>query len=127
MANEGFLGRTTIKGERAATDDHPVIIHTLPLVAGLTHIMHPGAILKRVDIEEDGKVVDYAYTPMAKDDTAQPCAVVDSPCDPTRESSAIAVVHGCVKARVLTLGIEAPVPAGIVTMEKLKESGIFAV
>ena len=31
MANEGMLGKTKISGEKAATDDHPVIIHALPL------------------------------------------------------------------------------------------------
>ena len=31
MANEGFLGKHTIGGERAATSDHQVVLHYLPL------------------------------------------------------------------------------------------------
>ena len=29
--NEGFLGKHTLSGERAATGDHPVVLHHLPL------------------------------------------------------------------------------------------------
>lgn len=31
--NEGHLGTYSFGGERAATDDHPVVIHYLPLAA----------------------------------------------------------------------------------------------
>lgn len=33
MANEGFLGKHSLGGERAATSDHQVVVHYLPLSA----------------------------------------------------------------------------------------------
>jgi hypothetical protein len=130
MANEGFLGKTKISGERAATDDHPVILHALPLDASVTTPLAVGTLLRRVEIT-DGQaqptVLDYAYKPYAAADTVLPCAVVDKPCDPTgdsAETSAICVVHGTVKTRLLTVG---DVAANSVVIEKLRQSGIFAV
>jgi hypothetical protein len=130
MANEGFLGKTTISGERAATDDHPAIIQALVLDASVTAPLPVGTLLRRVEItdgEEAPAVLDYAYKPYAAEDAVLPCAVVDKPCDPTGESaetSAICLVHGTVKARVLKVGSAA---ASVPVIEKLRESGIFAV
>jgi hypothetical protein len=130
MANEGFLGKTKISGERAATDDHPAIIQALVLDLSVSAPLPVGTLLRRVEItdeEETPTVLDYAYKPYAETDTVLPCAVVDKPCDPTGESaetSAICLVHGTVKARVLKVGGTA---ASVLVMEKLRQSGIFAV
>ncbi|MDR2055662.1 MAG: hypothetical protein LBQ10_07330 [Desulfovibrio sp.] len=130
MANEGFLGKTKLGGERAATDDHPAIIHALPLDASVNAPLPVGTLMRRVEItdsEETPTVLDYAYKPYAAADAELPCAVVDKPCDPTgdsAETSAICVVHGTVKTRVLLVGTAA---AGPVVIEKLRQSGIFAV
>ena len=34
--NEGHLGKYSFGGERAATDNHPAVIHYLPLAEGVT-------------------------------------------------------------------------------------------
>ena len=47
--NEGYLGKFTFEGERAATDDHPVILHALPLASTVTAAIPVGALLKKVD------------------------------------------------------------------------------
>ncbi|MDR1946541.1 MAG: hypothetical protein LBQ51_05175 [Desulfovibrio sp.] len=130
MANEGFLGKTTISGERAATDDHPAVIHALPLDASVLAPLPVGTILRRVEItdgEDEPTVLAYAYKPFAATDTVLPCAVVDKPCDPTgtsAETSAICLVHGTVKTRLLKVG-EAPATEEVIG--KLAQSGIFAV
>lgn len=120
--NEGFLGKFTLEGERAATDDHPVVLHALPLVSGLSAVIAPGTLMKRVIT--DGNV---SYAPCLAAD-ATPCAVVDKPCDPTGEhgeTSAICIVHGTVKFRLLKTGdASAPSNAQLV---KLMECGVFAV
>ncbi|CAK7024574.1 MAG: hypothetical protein DELT_02527 [Desulfovibrio sp.] len=119
MANEGFLGKTTISGEKAATDDHPVIIHALTLASDVTAPLKPGEILKRV--EDSGT---YVYKPWAPGDTEAPRAVVNEPCDPAVETSAKSVVHGCVKTRLLSAGGAA---ADYAAIEKLFDTGIYAV
>ena len=124
MANEGLLGTTRISGERAATDDHPVIIHALPLAAGVTAPLQPGELLKRVEVKESGVVVSYAYEPWNPADTETPRAVVDMPCDPAVEKSVKSVVHGCVKTRLLKAG---GVAVDAVAIEKLCDTGIYAV
>lgn len=125
MANEGFLGKTKISGERAATDNHPAIIHGLPLADTVTTILQPGTLMTRVEVKEVEVVVNYEYAPWQTADATLPCAVVDNLCDPASgEASAICVVHGTVKARLLTVD---GVAANIVAIEKLKQSGIFAV
>jgi hypothetical protein len=141
MANEGFLGKTKLSGEKAVTDDHPAIIHALPLDASVTAPLPVGTLMARVKVSGDYKYKPYVPAPTAKwgttytvaeDDVvilpgALPCAVVNEPCDPTGESaetSAKCVVHGCVKTRVLKVG---GVAADADAIEKLRESGIFAV
>lgn len=125
MANEGFLGRTKIEGERAATDDHPVIIHALPLEISVSGEIAVGTLMKKVEVLESELLIAYDYAPWLESDATLPCAVVDKPCDiENGEKSAICVVHGCVKAHILK------VQDGIVNniiIEKLKQSGIFAV
>ena len=145
MANEGFLGRTKISGEKAATDDHPVIIHALPLDASVTEPLPVGLLMARVKITV-GQDVSYVYKPyaptagalwdedyeVAEGDTvtlvgALPCGVVNEPCDPTgtsAETSVKCVVHGCVKTRLLKVGAD---PADAEAIEKLRQVGIFAV
>ncbi|MFI3271832.1 MAG: hypothetical protein R3Y11_07010 [Pseudomonadota bacterium] len=129
--NEGFLGRHTLSGERAATDDHPVILHALPLADTVTAKLAVGTLLKRVDVEDDDDaVIDVAYAPFLSTDaaTVMPCAVVDKPCDPTgdyAETSALCVVHGTVKTRVLVTG-DSKAPSQMV-LGRLMQSGIFSV
>ena len=48
--NEGFLGKYTFGGERAATDDHPTVIHYLPLAASVSEKLDVGLLLKAVDV-----------------------------------------------------------------------------
>ena len=123
MANEGFLGKHEIKGERASTDDHPLILHALPLADGVTGILQPGTLMKRVEIKDGETLVGYAYAPLAAADTEAPCAVVDVPCETEHEQSAKCIVHGCAKTRLLKIGTE---PAGEIAIEKLRMAGIFA-
>lgn len=78
MANEGFLGKHTIGGERAATSDHQVVLHYLPLSESAKAALIPvGTVLKRVEGAE-GSVV---WEPLLSSDetTVMPAAVVDSP------------------------------------------------
>lgn len=129
--NEGHLGTFSLKGERAATDDHPVILHALPLASTVTTKLSAGTLLKRVDVtDEANAIIDSTYAPFLSTDatTVIPCAVVDKPCDPTGtygETSAICVVHGTVKTRLLTTG-DSKVPTQMV-LGRLRASGIFAV
>ena len=118
MANEGYLGKHTLSGERAATGDHPAVLHHLPLSASAKAAVIPvGTVMKREDVTAttgEGesavtKVVGAAWEPLLSTDAATvlPVAVVDTPCDPTGEngeSSALCVVHGGVKNRVLKTG-----------------------
>lgn len=138
MANEGFLGKHSIGGERAATSDHQVVLHYLPLSeAARAKAIPVGTVLKRVDATEttgEGDaavttVVGAAWEPLLSTDaaTVMPAAVVDSPCDPTGESaetSALCVVHGGVKARLLKTGDDKPLTD--IQMALLMERGIFA-
>ena len=135
--NEGFLGKFSFGGERAATDDHPVVLHALPLAASVTAAFPAGTLLKKVDVTQtsgEGEsavttVIGTAYAPLASaSDAASPCAVADKPCDPTGdqgEKSAIAVVHGTVKARVLVTGDGKAATEPVLV--KLMENGVFAV
>lgn len=123
MANEGYLGKHTLSGERASTDDHPVLIHALPLADGLTGILQPGTLMKRVEVKESGTLVGYVFAPLAASDTEAPCAVVDVPCETAHEKSVKCIVHGCAKTRLLKIGTD---PAGAVAIEQLRMGGIFA-
>ena len=118
MANEGMLGRTRISGENAATDDHPVIIHALPLNSGVAEALAPGLIMERAG--------DGTYQPYDKAGGGTPRAVVNEPCDPTggsAETSAKCVVHGCVKTRLLhTSGG----PADADDLAALMDCGVFS-
>lgn len=128
--NEGYLGKFSFEGERAATDDHPVILHALPLDSSVTAKLDVGTLLKRVEVKEDSTVVDVAYSPFLSTDAATifPCAVVDKPCDPTGthgEKSVIAVTHGTVKTRLLKTG-DGKAPTSL-QLARLMSQGIFAV
>lgn len=119
MPNEGYLGLHKLSGERAATDDHPVVMHALPLADSVTTKLSPGLLLKRADA--GGKT---AYAPwLSTDADANPVAVVDDVCDGA--TSAIAVVHGCVKTRLLKTGDD-KTPTDM-QLANLAERGIFAV
>lgn len=126
MANEGFLGKHVLNGERAATDHHPVILHHLPLSAlGRAAPLAPGTVMKRV-AEDDAA----AWEPFLSTDAeaVAPVAVVDTPCDPTGdngETSALCIVHGCAKVRLLKTGDGQPLTDG--QMARLAEHGVFAV
>lgn len=135
MANEGFLGKHSIGGGRAATSDHQVVLHYLPLSeAARAKAIPVGTVLKRVDVTktvgETSSVVGAAWEPLLSTDAATvlPAAVVDSPCDPTGESaetSALCVVHGGVKERLLKTGDDKPLTD--IQVALLMERGIFAV
>lgn len=52
--NEGLIGRHVFAGERAATGEHPVILHHLPLSEKARAAAIPvGTVLKRVDVMGD--------------------------------------------------------------------------
>lgn len=195
--NEGHLGKFSFGGERAATDNHPAIIHHLPLAEDVTAPLAVGTLLKAMDVYGASAAVgegnsgvtaasvnsetfaakvgnkvgthvfsyatawklagqaatlseygvtpegapssgdtltvtlvlsDVLYTPFKYADTAEPCAVVDLPCDPTGkngEKSAACVVHGTVKARVLKTG-DGQVPT-TGQLASLARRGVFAV
>lgn len=131
--NEGFMGKHVLNGERAATGDHPVVLHHLPLSATAKAAAIPvGTVMKRVDVTEgdSARVVGAAWEPFLSTDAATvlPVAVVDTPCDPigeTRETSALCVVHGGVKNRLLKTG-DGKALTDIQTVQ-LAEHGIFAV
>lgn len=134
MANEGYLGKFVLKGERAAADVHPVMLHHLPLSEDALEAPIPvGTVMKRVDVtEKEGettKVVGAAWEPLLSTDTsAIPVAVVDNECDPTGESaetSALCIVHGGVKASLLKTGDGKALSD--VQIALLCEHGIFAV
>lgn len=132
--NEGFLGRHTLSGERAATGEHPVILHHLPLSDKARAAAIPvGTVLKRVDVmgdeDESDTVVGAAWEPLLSTDEAavMPVAVVDTPCDPTGENgemSALCVVHGCVKSRLLKTGDNKALTE--VRLAQLAECGVYA-
>ena len=68
MANEGYLGKHTLSGERAATGDHPAVLHHLPLSASAKAAVIPvGTVMKRVDVmgddDESDTVVGAAWEP----------------------------------------------------------------
>lgn len=115
MANEGFLGRTKISGEKAATDDHPVIIHALPLDESVADALAPGLLMERT--------ATNTYKPFDPDGGGAPCAVVNEPCDPAVETSVKCIVHGCAKTRLLTAGAD---PADAAAIAALMDCGIFA-
>ena len=120
MANEGFLGKFEFKGERAATDDHPVIIRALPLSEAAAEDIAVGTLLKAVS-GENGAVSYAAF--LSSDTEAKPVAVVDSPCD-KGETSVIAVAHGTVKTRILITG-DGQTPTAQ-QLAALAASGVFA-
>ena len=137
MANEGFLGKFSFGGERAATNDHPGVLLHLPLDEPVKTAIPVGTLMKAVDVTEttgEGEsavttVTDVAYAPyLSTDSDAQPCAVVDAPCDPTGEhgeKSALCIVHGTAKTRLLKTGDGKP--ATFMQIAALAEHGIFAV
>ena len=130
--NEGHLGKFSFGGERAATDNHPVVIHYLPLAESVSAALAVGTLLKKEEVkgsgEESESVVDIAYAPFLSTDTDAPCAVVDLPCDPAGEhgeKSAACVVHGTVKGRLLKTG-DNKSPTTM-QLAALAERGVFAV
>lgn len=134
--NEGHLGKFSFGGERAATDNHPAVIHYLPLDESVTGALAVGTLLKKMEVKEtegEGdaavtRVVGIAYAPFLSTDTDAPRAVVDLPCDPTGEHgerSAACVVHGTVKQRLLLTGDKKEPTA--IQLALLAERGVFAV
>ncbi len=101
MSVEGMLGKHVLNGERAATDDHPAVLH-LPLSETAREKEIPiGTVMKRVAGAE-GKV---AYEPYLSTDeeSVKPVAVVDDACD-AGDTSALCLMHGGVKLRMLKTG-----------------------
>ena len=131
MAAEGKLGGYKISGERAGPADHPLIRKYLPIdTTVVTAVLEPGVLLKEVEVKGTGDqsavVIEHAYVPWAETDTVSPCAVVDDRFDPESETSAICIVHGCVKTRVLKVGATGSTAPGILALTKLMHNGIFA-
>lgn len=93
MPNEGYLGGYKLSGERCATDDHPLLLHALPLAEDVTSELSPGLLLCRADA--GGKVL---FRPWISTDAAPavPVAVVDD-VSPAGSASALCVVHGLLK------------------------------
>lgn len=121
MAAEGFLGKHTLSGERAATADHPAVLHHLPLSASAkTKAIPIGTVMKRVE-GEDGKA---AWEPFLSTDEAAPVAVVDDVCE-AGAGSALCLVHGGVKLRMLKTGDNKELTDLQIAL--LAESGIYAV
>lgn len=123
MAAEGFLGKHALSGERAASDDHPAVLHHLPLSdAARGNAVPIGTVMKRVAGDE-GKA---AWEPYLSTDakTVKPVAVVDDACD-AGEQSAICLVHGGVKLRMLRTGDGKELTD--VQIALLSEAGIYAV
>ena len=102
MSVEGMLGKHVLNGERAATDDHPAVLHHLPLSETAREKEIPiGTVMKRVAGAE-GKV---AYEPYLSTDeeSVKPVAEVDDACD-AGDTSALCLMHGGVKLRMLKPG-----------------------
>lgn len=123
--NEGILGHFEFGGERAATDDHPVVLHFLPLAEGVTGVLDPGTLLKRVDVGGSSPAAVAYELFLSTDAAAEPCAVVDKPCDADREKSAGSVVHGTVKTRLLKTG-DGQKPT-FAQLAQLMKNGVFSV
>lgn len=70
--------------------------------------------------------VEHSYVPWAETDTVSPCAVVDDRFDPESETSAMCIVHGCVKTRVLKVGATGTTAPSVLALTKLMHNGIFA-
>lgn len=131
MAAEGKLGGYKISGERAGTDEHPLIRKHLPIdTTVVTATLEPGVLLKEVEVKGTGDqstvVIEHTYVPWAETDTVNPCAVVDDRFDPESETSAICIVHGCAKARVLKVGATGTTAPSVLALTKLMHNGIFA-
>lgn len=121
--NEGHLGRFGFGGERAALDIHPAVLMHLTLSeSAKTKTIPPGTVMKRVDAAETDMP---AWEPYLSTDaaSARPVAVVDTPCD-ADDTSALCLVHGGVKARLLKTGDGKELTA--VQIALLAENGIYA-
>lgn len=132
MAAEGKLGGYKISGERAGTDEHPLVRKHLPIdTKVVTSVLEPGVLLKEADVkgtnDESTTVVEHTYVPWAETDTVTPCAVVDDRFDPASATSAMCIVHGCVKSRVLKVGATGTTAPSVLALTKLMHNGIFAV
>lgn len=131
MAAEGKLGGYKISGERAGTDEHPLIRKYLPIdTTVVTAVLEPGVLLKEVEVKGTGDqsavVIEHAYVPWAETDMVSPCAVVDDRFDPESETSAICIVHGCVKTRVLKVGATGTTAPSTLALTKLMHNGVYA-
>lgn len=116
--NEGVLTKISLGGERAHTDDHPPVLLSLPLATGVSGQLAPGLLLKVVSAEN-------AYAPLLSTDSDTPVAVVDKPCDAGTETSALCLVHGCCKFRLLaTADGKAPSQAQITA---LMQNNIYSI
>lgn len=135
MAAEGFLGKHTLSGERASTDDHPAVLHHLPLSASAkTKAIPIGTVMKRVNLtktEGEGDsatttVTGAAWEPFLSTDaaTVMPVAVVDDVCE-AGAGSALCLVHGGVKLRLLKTGDDKELTDAQIAL--LSEHGIYAV
>ena len=85
--NEGFLGKHTLSGERAATGDHPVVLHHLPLSASAKAAVIPvGTVMKRVDVMgdegESHTVVGAAWEPLLSTDEIRRIVALFRYCNP---------------------------------------------
>lgn len=102
MSVEGMLGKHVLNGERAATDDHPAVLHHLPLSeTAKANDIPIGTVMKRVAGDEDK--VGYESYLSTDEEAIKPVAVVDDACE-AGAGSALCLVHGSVKLRMLKTG-----------------------
>lgn len=132
MPAEEMLGGYKIAGERAGTDEHPLVRKHLPIdTEAVATVLEPGVLLKEVEVkgtaEQGEAVVEHKYAPWAEADAESPCAVVDDRFDPESDASADCIVHGCVRLRALKVGAASPTAPSVVALTKLMHNGIFAV
>ena len=84
MPAEGMLDGYTITGERAGTDEHPLVRKHLPIdTAAVTTVLEPGVLLKEVEVkgtgEQSASVIEHVYVPWAEADAESPRTTASLP------------------------------------------------
>lgn len=134
MPLEGKIGSFNFSHETIVTDDHPAVLRSLMMDETVTASVPAGTILKVVTAEqvkgEDGTEQQASedtdkgatYTVCTESDT--PAAVLVEDFDPNEKAYAACLVHGTVKADLITVNKQKPTLA---MFDKLQAMGIFAV
>lgn len=136
MPLEGKIGSYKFSHETIVTDDHPAVLRSLMMDETVTASVPAGTILKTVTAEpakgedETGGQTEQqasedkgaAYTACTESDT--PAAVLVEDFNPSEKAYATCLVHGTVKADLITVNKQKPTLA---MFDKLQAMGIFAV